>query len=53
MDPKVMKLKEGETLPGIIQLSTTLLDGKLDLKPKYAIPEVDKNFKNPERDHIK
>jgi hypothetical protein len=37
----------------MVQLSTTLLDGKLDLKPKYAVNDVDKHFKTPEQDHIK
>ena len=53
MDPKTMKLKQGQTEVGMVQCSTTLLDGKLDLKPKYAVNEVDKAFKIPERDHIK
>ena len=48
-----MKLKQGQTEVGMVQLSTTLLDGKLDLKPKYAVNEVDQCFRFPERDHIK
>jgi hypothetical protein len=40
-------------MPGLVQVSSTLLDGKIDLKPKYAVPDVDKHFKVPERDHIK
>jgi hypothetical protein len=37
----------------MVQVSTTLLDGKLDLKPKYAVPDVDKHFRHAEKDKIK
>jgi len=53
MDTKVFKAKKDEVEVGMVQVSTTLLDGKLDLKAKYAVTEVDKQFKNPEKDKIK
>ena len=46
-------MKVGEHDCGVVQCSTTLLDGKLDLKPKYAIADVNKHWKYSEKDHIK
>jgi len=37
----------------MVQLSTSLLDGKIDLKPKYAVPEIDRQWRAQEKDRIK
>ena len=51
IDPKVMRLKEGESNIGVAYCTTSLLDGSYDLKEKSVIRDIHEFMRAKDRDY--